>query len=102
MRGVAEKRGYQRVMGDGGGCHEYAKEFRSQGITATIWHTGSYAVDDNNRVALTELKFTREGRRGTFRLKDVPPVMLAECWADYHAVAAKGAFDPDWENISPW
>ena len=102
LRGVAEKRGYQRVMGDGGGCHEYAKEFRSQGITATIWHTGSYAVDDNNRVALTELKFTREGRRGTFRLKDVPPVMLAECWADYHAVAAKGAFDPDWENISPW
>ncbi len=102
LRGVAEKRGYQRVMGDGGGCHEYAKEFRSHGITATIWHTGSYAHDENNRVAITELKFSREGRRGTYRLKDVPPVMLAECWADYHAVAAKGAFDPDWENISPW
>lgn len=102
LRGAAEKRGYQRVMGDGGGCHEYAKEFRSHGITATIWHTGSYAHDENNRVALTELKFTREGNRGTYRLKDVPPVMLAECWADYHAVAAKGAFDPDWEQISPW
>ena len=59
-------------------------------------------MDVNIRVVLTELKFTGEGRRSTFRLKDVPPVMLAECWADYHAVAAKGAFDPDWENISPW
>lgn len=102
LRGAAEKRGYQRVMGDGGGCHEYCKEFRSQGIIATIWHTGSYAVDDNNRVALKELTFSRSGHRGPYRLKDVPPVMLAECWADYHAVAAKGAFDPDWEKISPW
>lgn len=102
LRGVAEKRGYQRVMRDGGGCHEYAKEFRSQGITATIWHTGSHAHDDNNRVALTELKFTKSGHRGVYRLKDVPPVLLAECWADYHAVAARGAFDPDWEKISPW
>lgn len=102
LRGAAEKRGYQRVMGDGGGCHEYVKEFRSQGITATIWHTGSYAVDDNNRVALKELRFTKDRHRGAYRLKDVPPVMLAECWADYHAVAAKGAFDPDWEKISPW
>lgn len=102
LRTEAEKRGYQRVMGDGGGCHEYVKEFRSHGITATIWHTGSYAVDDNNRVALKELTFAKAGHRGPYRLKDVPPVMLAECWADYHAVAARGAFDPDWEKISPW
>jgi len=32
----------------------------------------------------------------------VPPVLLAECWHDYHAAAAKGAFDPDWERRSPW
>ena len=102
LRGEAEKRGYQRVMRDSGGCHEYVKEFRSHAITATIWHTGSYAVDENNRVALKELKFTKAGHRGVYRLKDVPPVMLAECWADYHAVAARGAFDPDWENICPW
>lgn len=102
FRGASEKRGYQRVMRDSGGCHEYVKEFPSHGITATIWHTGSYAVDDNNRVALKELKITKSGHRGPYRLKDVPPVMLAECWADYHAVAAKGAFDPEWETISPW
>jgi Domain of unknown function (DUF4132)/HEAT repeats len=102
FRGVAEKRGYERVMRDGGGCHEYEKKFLSHGITATIFHTGSYAIDENNPVALKELRFAKPGQRGGFRLKDVPPVMLAECWADYHAVAAKGAFDPEWETISPW
>jgi hypothetical protein len=102
FRGAAEKRGYQRVMRDSGGCHEYVKEFPSHGITATIWHSGSYAVDENVPQALTELKFTKAGHRGVYRLKDVPPVLLAECWADYHAVAARGAFDPEWEKISPW
>jgi hypothetical protein len=102
FRGAAERRGYQRVMRDSGGCHEYVKEFPSHGITATIWHSGSYAVDENLRQALKELKFTKAGHRGVYRLKDVPPVLLAECWADYHAVAAKGAFDPEWEKISPW
>lgn len=102
FRGVAEKRGYERVMRDGGGCHEYEKKFPSHGITATIFHTGSHAVDENNPVALKELRFGKLGQRGVFRLKDVPPVMLAECWADYHAVAAKGAFDPEWEKICPW
>jgi len=72
------------------------------GITATIFHTGSYAVDENNPVALKELRFGKEGHRGVYRLKDVPPVMLAECWADYHAVAAKGAFDPEWEKVALW
>jgi hypothetical protein len=102
IRGAAEKRGYQRVMRDSGGCHEYVKTFPSHGITATIWHTGSAAEDQNQRLALKELKFTKQSHRGIYRLKDVPPVMLAECWADYHAVAAKAVFDPEWEKISPW
>ncbi len=101
-RGIAEKRGYERVMRDSGGCHEYAKPFPSHGITATIYHSGSYAVDENNRVALKQLAFHKAGHRGPYRLKDVPPVMLAECWADYHAVAAKGVFEAEWEKISPW
>ena len=102
IRGAAEKRGYQRVMRDSGGCHEYVKTFPSHGITATIWHTGSAAEDQNQRLALKELKFTKQSHRGIYRLKDVPPVMLVECWADYHAVAAKAVFDPEWEKISPW
>lgn len=102
LRGVAEKRGYARVMGDGGGCHEWVKAFPSHGLTATIHHTGAHAQDENLPVALKDLRFARERRRGAFRLKDVPPVMLAECRSDYHAIAVAGAFDPDWEKISPW
>jgi hypothetical protein len=101
-RGIAEKRGYERVMGDGGGCQEYMKSFPGHGISATIHHSGSNAVDENNRVALKQLTFSRKRQRGPVKLGDVPPVILAECRADYHALAARGAFDPEWEKICPW
>ena len=101
-RGIAEKRGYERVMGDGGGCQEYSKSFPGHGITATIHHSGSDAVDENNRVALKQLTFARKRQSGAVKLRDVPAVVRAECWADYHALAAKGAFDPEWKNICPW
>jgi hypothetical protein len=36
-------------------------------------------------------------------LGKVPPVLLAEAWGDYHAVAAAcQGFDPDWERKMPW
>ncbi|MEI9851403.1 MAG: hypothetical protein WDN24_11860 [Sphingomonas sp.] len=54
-------------MRDGGGCNEYAKAFPGHGITATIFHSGSYAVDENNSVALKELSFQKAGHRGPFR-----------------------------------
>jgi hypothetical protein len=31
----------------------------------------------------------------------VPPVLLAEAWADYHAIAACVSFDADWERKVP-
>jgi hypothetical protein len=101
-RGIGQKRGYERVMGDGGGCNEYVKTFSSHGLIATIHHTGSYAEDENNLVALTGLSFAKGQYSGAMKLKDVPPVMLAECWADFHTLASKGAFQDDWEKISPW
>lgn len=101
-RGVAEKRGYERVMRDSGGCQEYAKSFPAQGITATIYHSGSNAVDENNRIALKGLSFSRKRHYGVPKLGEVPAVIRAECWADYRAVAAKGAFDPEWEKVAAW
>jgi hypothetical protein len=101
-RGLAEKRGYERVMGDGGGCNEYAKTFPSLGLIANIHHTGSYAVDENNQVALTGLSFTNKRYGSAMTLKNVPPVLLAECWADFHALAEKGVYDAEWEKVSPW
>lgn len=101
-RGVVEPRSYVRVMGDGGGCNEYVKTFAGVGIGATIHHSGSHAVDENNPVALKALTFERVGRRGgALPLCAVPPVLLAKCWADYHAAAAKGAFNAEWEKVCP-
>ena len=51
--------------------------------------------------ATTSLSFTRRGQ--DVGLATVPPVLLAECYADYRAVADLGPFDPDWRrNASPW
>ena len=36
-------------------------------------------------------------------LTEVPPVLLAECYADYRAVAALGPYAPDWwERVKLW
>ena len=42
------------------------------------------------------LTFTRRGR--PVPLDRVPPVLLAECRADYEALAALGPYDPDWKK----
>ena len=31
-------------------------------------------------------------------LTEVPPVLLAECRADYEVLAALGPYDPDWKK----
>jgi hypothetical protein len=36
-------------------------------------------------------------------LKNVPPILLAESYADYLKVAdACSGFDPEWEKKTPW
>ena len=50
--------------------------------------------------ATTSLSFSRRGC--PVPLDRVPPVLLAECRADYAALAALGPYDPDWEvSASP-
>ena len=54
---------------------------------------------------MTALTFERTGRgsgRGTARIADLPPVLVAEAYRDYVAVAEAGSFDPDWERKSQW
>lgn len=97
FRGVATKRGYQRGQAeDGGWFTEYSKQFTSTGITAVIEFTGSYLPEENMPCALTRLVFRRRHR--AVPLADVPPLLLAECHADYAALAALGPHDPDWER----
>jgi hypothetical protein len=106
LRGIGTKLGYEKIASDGGGCSEYEKTFPKQGLIASISYTGSHAVEENIPAAVIALSF-REYRGSdrygkTVALSEVPPVLRAECHADYHAMAAKGQFDPAWESKTPW
>ena len=102
LRGAALKRGYKRgeVM-DAGTFDAYVKDFAALGLTAVLGFTGSWVPEDKIPCATKGLSFTRRGR--PVPLTEVPPVLLAECRADYEALAALGPYDPDWEtSASPW
>jgi hypothetical protein len=107
IRGAATKLGYERGPAlDGGFFNEYRKSFMSAGLAAVVEFTGNGLPEQNVPAALISLKFERAagpGRYGgTVRLRDVPPVLLSECWNDYRAMAAKAVYDPNWEKVSPW
>ena len=100
--GTALKRGYKRgEVLDAGTFDAYVKDFAALGLTAVLGFTGSWVPEDKMVCATTSLSFTRRGR--PVPLDRVPPVLLAECRADYAALAALGPYDPDWEvSASPW
>ncbi|MFV0453066.1 MAG: DUF4132 domain-containing protein [Propioniciclava sp.] len=101
FRGVAGKRGYQRATAeDAGWFTAYLKPFSSVGLTAVLGFTGSFVPEENIPCATETLTF-RRGRRPV-ALAEVPPVVLAECYADYAALAALGPFDPDYEKRTAW
>lgn len=101
-RGAAEKLGYQREMGDGGGVSGFYKDFQAAGITAFIETYGGHAYDENDPQSLKDLIFRKTGSYGGMALKDVPPALLAMCHTDLHTIAKKGAFNEDWEAKSGW
>ena len=97
FRGVATKRGYARGMAeDAGWFTEYSKPFSSTGVTAVLEFTGSYLPEDNIPCATESLLFRRGYQQ--VPLAEVPPVLLAECYADYVAMAALGPFDPAYRD----
>ncbi|MGC3953949.1 MAG: DUF4132 domain-containing protein [Propionicimonas sp.] len=99
FRGVATKRGFARGAGeDGGWFSRYTKGFSSVGLTAVLEFTGSILPEENIPCATESLSFERRGR--SVRLDEVPPVLVAECYADYAALAALGPFDPEYQKKS--
>ncbi len=111
LRGEAARAGYERGDAlDGGGFDCYTRHFASQGIVAVIEFTGNHVQQENIPAALKTLFFEPlsaghsrgYGSGQKLRLDQVPPVMLAECWADLHRIARKASFDPDWEKVAPW
>ncbi len=108
LRGAFGKQGYARGSAeDGGVFFEYIKDFASLGIQVRIAFSGSALPEENMPAALKELGFVRLGAGGygggNLPLAKVPPVLLAEAYGDYHAVAAAcQGFDPEWERKMPW
>jgi hypothetical protein len=99
IRGRATKRGYTRGSAeDGGWFCQYLKALPGASITVVVEFTGSVLPEELIPAAVTVLYFEQEGRR--LPLADVPPILLAEAYADYVAIAQAGAFDPKWEDKS--
>nr|WP_305089139.1 DUF4132 domain-containing protein [Massilia sp. YIM B04103] len=108
LRGAFTKLGYQRGQGeDGGFFSQYSKDFVHAGIRVAIEFSGNCLPEENRPAALKSLSFQQlEGNRfgsSILPLDKVPPVLLAEAYGDYHAVAAACAgFDPQWQSKMPW
>lgn len=108
LRGVLTKLGYQRAAAEDGGFFDhYFKDFSSLGLRVCMGFTGNCLPEENVPAALTQLSFEKMGRRWSsgdaLQLSEIPPVLLAETYADYRAAAdACSGFDPQWEKKTPW
>lgn len=108
LRGAFTKLGYQRAQAeDGGFFYQYTKDFSSVGVRVAIDFSGNTLPEENVAAALKTLSFEDSKARSwgdnTLPLASVPPVLLAEAYADYLAVAqACTGFDADWEKKMPW
>jgi len=63
-----------------------------------IEFTGSILPEENIPAAVKRLWFESDGRQ--LKLGDVPPILLAESYADYVHIAEAGGFDPQWDQKS--
>lgn len=108
LRGTLTKLGYQRAAAEDGGFFDhYFKEFSSLGLRVCIGFTGNCLPEENVPAALTHLSYERMAQRWStgesLPLAEIPPVLLAETYADYRAAAdACVGFDPQWKKKTPW
>eukprot|EP01034_Spumella_vulgaris_P035278 gene35278-43496_t len=108
LRGTFSKLGYQRAQAeDGGFFSQYTKEFASVGVRVVMEFSGNCLPEENVAAALKTLSFENSKQRGwgdhSLPLAEVPPVLLAEAYGDYLALAKVCAgYDADWEKKMPW
>mgnify|MGYP001673614763 FL=1 len=99
VRNIASKRGYRHGgMEDGGWFTEYLRTIPAAGLTVALTFTGAFVSSGNTPCATDSLELRRGTGRRLVALDEVPTPLLAESYADYAALAALGAYDPDWED----
>ena len=101
LRRAATGRGYRHGQTVSGPWFvDYTKDFTSLGLTAVLGFSGADLPEGETRCTLGGLSF-RRGHRETLPA-EVPPVLLAECHADYRAVAdAAAEADPSRRRSDP-
>ena len=103
LRTAFGKRGWVRGAAlDGGVFDAYQKDVASAGLRANISFTGSQLPEERQPAALRTLSFLRLADLQVVPLAEVPPVLLAEAHADYHAVAMTCGYDENWESRTPF
>lgn len=109
LRGILTKRGYQRGQAeDGGSFSHYYKDFSTMGLRTVIEFSGSWMPEENMSAVLYHVGFVTPSNSGWLAeddfkpLNEVPEVLISEAMLDYEAVAAKAAFDSQWQKKTPW
>ncbi|HIE5768379.1 TPA: DUF4132 domain-containing protein [Proteus mirabilis] len=108
LRGAMTKLGYQRgSVEDAGFYNCYYKYFSGLDLSVIINFSGNCVPEENVTVALLELVFEKGRQSGLDRhklaIKNIPPILLAESYAEYLKIAdACAGFSPDWEKKLPW
>ncbi|MDR1634899.1 MAG: DUF4132 domain-containing protein [Bifidobacteriaceae bacterium] len=102
LRSRAASRGYSVGQAeDGGWVSSFTKELPASGLQIAINCTGMPVEAELIAVAVTTLKFWDQAGRA-LPLSQVPPILLAESYADYVHLAEAGVFDPEWEKKSEY
>ena len=103
IRSTAKRLGYERgEILDSGGFKDYVRRFAGAGFESVLTFSGSGVPEENLPASPLHFSFRNLGSRGEMPLGKVPPVLLSETWNDYHDLAAKGRYDPNWLKLMPF
>lgn len=103
IRGIAKRLGYDRgEILDGGVFSAYVRRFDSLGYEAALTFSGNCVPEENLPASPLYVSFRNIDGRGELPLAKVPPVLLSEGWNDYHELAARGRYDPNWLKLMPF
>ena len=99
IRTRATKRGYSRSPAEDGAWYAtYYKDLPGAGFRVYIEFTGNTLPEEQIPAAVERLTFEKNDEE--IMLAEVPPILLAESYADYVFIAEAGSFDPEWESKS--